>query len=112
MNTRLNAGRLRHRVTIEAPQHTQDPQTGEIVTTWAPFAENIAAAIEPVSVREFVAAQAVQSRIQVRIVIRHRGGLVAGMRIVGSDGTIYHPQGFLPDADSGREYFTIPCSTC
>lgn len=112
MNTRLNAGRLRHRVTIQVPQHTQDPQTGEMVTTWASFAENIAAAIEPVSVREFVAAQAVQSRIEVRIVIRYRSGLNAAMRLVGSDGTIYNPQGFLPDADSGREYLTIPCSTC
>lgn len=112
MNARLNAGRLRHQITIEAPQHTQDPQTGEIVTTWVPFASNVAAAIEPVSVREFVAAQAVQSRIQVRIVIRYRSGLAANMRIVGSDGTIYNPQGFLPDPDSGREYLTIPCATC
>lgn len=112
MKKGLNAGRLRHRVTIEAPQHTQDPQTGEIVTTWASFASNVAAAIEPVSVREFVAAQAVQSRIEVRIVIRYRSGLTPNMRLVGPDGTIYQPQGFLPDANSGREYLSIPCSTC
>lgn len=113
MSNRLAAGRLRHRITIEAPQQTQDPETGEIVTSWVPVAENIAAAIEPLSAREFIAAQATQSRIQARIIIRFRSGLTADMRIVAQDGTVYDPAGFLPDLDSGRQYLTIPVSaTC
>lgn len=112
MTTKLNAGRLRHRITIEAPIHEQNPTTGEVLTSWVPFAQNIAAAIEPLSVREFVAAQSNQSRIDARIVIRFRMGLNATMRIVTADGTIYNPKGFLPDPDSGREYLTIACSTC
>lgn len=33
------------------------------------------------------------------------------MRLVGPNGAIYTPAAFLPDADSGREYLTVPCST-
>ena len=107
----LKAGRLRHRITIEAPELVQDPTTGELAKSWVPVAENIAAAIEPLSARDFIAAQAIQSRISARITIRHRSGLRPDMRIVTPDGAIYSPKGFLPDPDSGREYLTIPCES-
>lgn len=108
----FNAGRLRHRITIESPELVQNPVTGELVQSWVPVAQNIAAAIEPLSAREFIAAQATQSKITARIVIRYRAGLKPNMRIVASDGAIYNPQGFLPDLNSGREYITIPCESC
>ena len=106
----LNAGRLRHRVKIEAPTQTQDPTTGKITTTWQTVVENLPAAIEPLSARDLIAAQSLQSKVSVRIVIRYRPGLTPNMRIIGSDGTVYKPVAFLPDAESGREYLTVPCS--
>lgn len=109
MSKPLAAGRLRHRVRIESPTRTQDAG-GTLATTWDVVAE-VYASIEALSVRDFIAAQAVQSKVSVRITIRHLSGLSTDMRLIGPDGTIYKPLGFLPDADSNREYLTVPCTT-
>lgn len=117
----LAAGRLRHRVLIERRDFLrdsngdviQDPNTGDTQEDWFPVAE-VYAAIEPLSAREFLAAQATQSQVTARIVIRHRDGLNAGMRLIhmvnGARGAVYNPAGFLADKDSGLEYLTIPVS--
>lgn len=105
----LKAGRLRHRVDIQARQQVQNPVTGETTNTWVTVFASVPAAIEPLSARDFIAAQAVQSEINARIVIRYRDGLNASMRILHK-GKIYNPAGWLPDADSGREYLTSPVS--
>lgn len=118
----LAAGRLRHRVLIESLENVldsngevvQNPDTGEVATQWVAVAE-VYAAIEPLSAREFIQSQATQSRIEARIVIRHRPDLNPSMRLVhmvnGVRGKVYNPAGFLADPDSGLEYFTIPVST-
>lgn len=104
----MRAGKLRHRVTIQAPGMTQDPNTGEMLTGWADWA-TVQASVEPLSAREFIAAQAAQSEVTARIVIRYRDGVLPTMRILHR-GLIYNIQGVLPDADSGREYITLPVS--
>jgi SPP1 family predicted phage head-tail adaptor len=105
----LDPGELRHRITIQRPIEQQDPVTGELTTNWVAVATNIAAAIKPSSVREFVAAQAMQSQVTARIVIRYRAGLTAQMRILHG-ARVFNPQGWLSDEDSGLEYLTAPCS--
>lgn len=105
----LPAGRLRHRVDIQGRQDVQDPVTGEMVPAWVSVWTAVPAAIEPLSAREFIAAQAVQSQVVARITLRYREGLDASMRIVHK-GAIYNIAGLLPDKDSGLEYFTIPVS--
>ncbi len=67
------------------------------------------AGIEPLSARDFIAAQAVQSEVTARIVIRYREGVTAAMRIKHA-GRLYTIHGVLPDAKSGREYLTLPVS--
>lgn len=104
----LAAGRLRHRISIQRPVNTQD-SNGDMVLDWEDVATDIAAAIEPLSVREFIASQSMQSQITARIVIRYRDGLNATMRILHGS-RVYNPQGWLADADSGLEYLTAPCS--
>ena len=99
---------MRYRIDIEKRVETQDPDTGAIVVTWEPVCRNIAASIEPLSVREFISSAALQSEITTRIVIRHRKGLDASMRIV-HQGKIYNPAGWLPDHESGKDYLTAPC---
>jgi SPP1 family predicted phage head-tail adaptor len=118
----LEAGALRHRIRIEQyaelpdsnGETIQDETTGEVAREWQEVA-TVWAAIEPVSAREFVQSQAMQSQISARIVIRHRDGLDASMRLVhvrtGRADVIYNPHAFLADKDSGLEYLTIPCST-
>lgn len=105
----LSAGRLRHRIDIQKREQVQDPVTGAMTTTWVNEWSSVPAAIEPLSVREFMQSQANQAEISARITIRYREGLVATMRIVHKD-RIYNPEGFLQDPDSGLEYVTIPCS--
>lgn len=104
----LSAGRLRHRIRIERPGYEQDSVTGEMVLSWELVAEKVPAAIEPLSAREFIAAQAVQSQVTTRIVIRRRE-IDASMRIVHR-GKIYNIHGVLADPKSGLEYLTLPCS--
>lgn len=117
----IEAGRLRHRVRIEELRYLldsngdtwQDDMTGETRQTWQEVA-TVSAAIEPLSAREFVQSQAMQSQVTARIVIRYRDGLNAAMRLVhvrtGRPDVIYNPAAFLPDVDSGLEYLTAPCS--
>lgn len=105
----LKAGRLRHRVDIQSRQDVQDPNTGDVAPTWVTVWPNVPAAIEHLSAREFIAAQAVQSQVVARITMRHREGLDASMRILHKS-TVYNIAGLLPDKDSGLEYFTVPVS--
>lgn len=105
----LSAGRLRHRVDIQQRADVQDPVTGEMVPGWATVWPAVPAAIEPLSAREFIAAQAIQSNISARIVIRYRDNMLPTMRILHK-GRIYNPAGWLPDPVRGNEYLTAPCS--
>lgn len=102
------AGILRHRVRIEE-QVTAKDSFGQVDTYWAPFA-TVWAAIEPLSAREFLAAQQVQSKASARITIRYRPGLLASMRIIHRD-TLYNIEGILQDKESGIEYMTLPVSS-
>lgn len=103
----IAAGKLRHRITIEAKVTGRDPGTGAPITTWQTWAD-MWAEVAPLSAREFIAAQAGQSEVTARITIRYRQGLLATMRIVHR-GQIYNIAGMLPDNVSGLEYITIPC---
>jgi SPP1 family predicted phage head-tail adaptor len=108
----LAAGKLRHRIEIQRPVHSQNPETGADSVTWStvPGCASVPAAINPLSGREFMAAQAQQSEIVARIVIRAREGLNATMRALHR-GKVYQFAGPpLADVDSGLEYFTIPVS--
>ena len=104
----MQAGKLRHLLSLQAEQQTRDPDTGAVSIAWVEEAQ-VWAAIEPLSVREFIAAQGVQSEVTARITIRYRDGVTARKRLV--DGSrIYNIQGVLADRGSGREYLTLPCS--
>jgi SPP1 family predicted phage head-tail adaptor len=112
----IDAGRLRHVVDFEVREDTQDATTGGITTTWASIFTDVRAAIEPLSVREVIAAAKDTPVVSARITVRHRAGMNAAQRIVHTccantvGEEIYNPAGFLRDKDSGLEYVTIPCS--
>lgn len=101
----LAAGRLRHRVSIEEPAETIDAD-GMRTKVWVNFAD-VWAAVEPLSAREFLAAQANQSAVIGKIIIRYRAGLRAAMRILFR-GQYYDLAGIIPDNVSGLEWLTIP----
>jgi SPP1 family predicted phage head-tail adaptor len=120
----MDSGKLRQRVLFEAlvaqtdtaDDVIQDEATGVVDRVWTPIAE-VWAAIEPLSAREFLAAQAVQSKVTTRITIRNprTWAVSPAMRLVqirrgGVRGATYNIEGVLPDRESGLEYLTLPCS--
>lgn len=105
----LDAGRLRHRVTIQSRQDSQDPVTGETIVTWADAWVNLAAAIEPLSADERIVAQAQRSEVTTRITMRTLPGLTAQHRLI-HNGRVYNLAGVIPDPDSGLEWMTLPVS--
>lgn len=58
---RMQAGKLRHRVTIQEPVMVQNPETGAVNKTWQDIA-TVWAEVSPLSAREFIAAQASQGK--------------------------------------------------
>lgn len=102
----LAAGRLRHKVMIQYPLTTQNPETGAMDTVWTDLA-SVWASVEPASVREFIAAGAEQSEVSGKIIIRRRDDVNATMRVLYR-GLSYAILGVLTDPVSGLEYITLP----
>lgn len=103
----LESGRLRHRIDIERREDVQDPTTGASSPRWVVQYARIPAEVAPLSAREFITAQAMQSQISGRITIRYLPGITAKHRI--KHGAQYYDIGGppLPDKESGREYLTL-----
>ena len=99
------SGKLRHKVQLQDEQIAQDPDTGEMVKTWATIA-TLWAEIVPLSGREFLAASAEQSEVRSRITIRYREDVTAAMRVVYR-GKYFNILAVLPDAESGKEHLTL-----
>lgn len=105
----MRAGKLRHRVKLQAFTTTVDPDTGYRDKAWADVA-TLWAVVAPLSGREFLAAAATQSKVTARITIRHRAGVTNNHRILHG-ATVYNIEAVLPDANSGKEHLTLMCST-
>lgn len=102
---------LRHRVIIQKPVETQDLDSGAVIVSWQDVA-TVWSSIEPLSAREFIAAQAEASKVNTRITIRYRNDITDKMRLYhASKDMYYNIEGVLADKDSGLEYLTLPCST-
>jgi SPP1 family predicted phage head-tail adaptor len=80
----MRAGRLKHKITIQAPGTTQDA-IGQPIPGWTDFA-SVRADIFDISGREYVAAAAVQNAAQTKMMIRYLAGIVPDMRVL--DGTV------------------------
>lgn len=112
----LKRGELRHRIRFEENAYLrdtsgnviQDEQTGETSRQWT-LVREAWAKIAPSSGREFIAAQAVQSKVVARITVEYQQ-VDPSWRIV-HNGTVYNIEAVLTDADSGLEYLSMPVST-
>lgn len=109
----LDAGTLRHKVTIQQLVDIADSSgevqdsNGDPVQEWVDVA-TVWAAIEPVSGREFIAAQAEQSKVVARVVIRYRNDIDSAMRLFHPYKQFYYNiEAILPDKESGLEYLTV-----
>lgn len=104
----IRAGTLRHRVTLQKRVYTRDPDTGEKLLGWEDVAK-VYASISDSSAKELMVAQAAQSEVTGRIVIRYRSGVDASMRILYRN-QVFNIQGVQHDLVSGIEYLTLPYS--
>lgn len=101
----MDAGLLRHRVTLQRPKRTQNPNSGALTTRWVRVA-TVWARVVPLSVRELLQSAAANSSVTARITIRWRADVDATMQ-VRHGGKCYGIVGVLPDPDSGREWLTM-----
>lgn len=102
----LNAGMLRHRISIDRLDHEQDETTGAMNAIWTEIASAVPASVEPLSGREFIAAAQTGSTVSARITLRHRPDLNHAMR-VRHGATVYRIKAVLPDHKSGKEWQTL-----
>lgn len=75
----MRIGRLRHRLTLEAPV-TEEEEIGGRNVTWSPVA-TVWAAIETVNGNETGALGQTDARLFHRIIIRHRADIGPAMRL-------------------------------
>ena len=104
----MNAGSLRHRISIDELVTTQDSETGATEETWVEVCQ-VWAAINPISGREFIASAAMQDQVNTRITIRWRTGILPEMRARHTD-TIYNIRAVLPDPTL-RRHITLMCES-
>lgn len=111
----LAAGRLRHRLRLEEYVDVLDSNgepiphnTDGTVQAWQ-LVREVRGAIEPLSIKAFIAVQSQQSKVIAHIVIRRTARIDPSMRFVHGS-TVYHIEGILADRESGREYITCPVS--
>jgi SPP1 family predicted phage head-tail adaptor len=76
----MQAGKLRHRITIQEPVTARNGY-GEAITTWTAVA-TVWASVEPLSGREFFAAEHVQSEVTHRVRMRWQSGITPDMRVL------------------------------
>lgn len=103
----IAAGRLRHIVSIERQVEIID-SNGDHHREWQ-YVTSLRAEIRPLSGRELLMAQQVQSQVSVNIVARYREDVDASMRIK-NNGTIYNILAVIHDPESGREWMMMPCA--
>ena len=102
----MKAGNLDQRVTLERMQGGQDELGQPLPDEWAPLGVCWAAVL-PLQGREYIAAQAVQSDVTTRIVIRFRPGITPADRVV-HEGRIYNITSVI-DVRSGNHELQLMC---
>ena len=82
----MQAGKLRHRITIENPQDVRGP-TGEELEAWVTLA-TVSASVEPLSGRELLQAEQLQAEATLMVRIRYLDGLTNESRILHDGRTL------------------------
>lgn len=105
----MKIGKLRHRVTIQKKTESKTG-TGSLIHKWEDLC-HAWASIEPLSVREFLAAQSIQSEASAKITIKFNKNIPidSTMRVLYR-GKVYNISGVLADPKSGLDYITLPVS--
>lgn len=107
----MRAGRLRHRVAIQRRTGAESG-FGEPTDTWSTLA-TVSAGIEPISGREYFAAQQVQSEVTHRVTIRYFEGVNPKDRLLWTDPATgvarYFDIRAVIDRDERHREFALMC---
>ena len=101
----MRAGRLDQRVTIERRQ-VGSGGLGQPSNTWVPLA-TVWASVEPLTGREFIQANTLQSPVAARVRMRYMAGITTADRVVHR-GKTYSLEAVI-DARSAREELVLMC---
>lgn len=82
----MRAGQLRHRVTIQSPVQSQN-ETGEVELAWVDLC-SLWASVEPLTGRELLRADRVESELTHRVRLRHDSRVSSRLRIVHESRTL------------------------
>lgn len=101
----LQAGKLRHRATLDHKTVSLDSYGAETVT-WANFA-NVWASVEDLAGRELWAAQAEQGEVTTKVIIRYRSDIVMTDRVT-ANGRTFDIIG-ISDPDGRETHLLLYC---
>ena len=101
----MEAGKLRHRVTIQVATVTQDA-FGAPSYSWATFLASVPMALEPLNGREMVTAGAQYPQVSTQGTMRWATGILPTMRVLSDDSETYAIRAVLPDA-TGRKSIVL-----
>jgi SPP1 family predicted phage head-tail adaptor len=101
----MRAGQLKHRAQIQSLVSSQDSD-GHITESWVDFGSKIWINLMPLSGRELLSADAIQSKVTAKAILRFRAGVLPSMRLTYRD-TLYNIEAVIPDSNSGREMLTL-----
>ena len=96
----MKAGQLDQRVTVERFSRTED-ELGQPIESWAPLF-TCWAAVEPLTGREYLAAQAAVSEVTAKIRMRFRPWMTAQDRVI-HNGITYGIQSVIDVRSEHRE---------
>ncbi len=112
MDYRINAGTLRHRVTIEKPKFAAAGALGDLGQDWQPIARSVPAEVEWLQGRKLLAAQAIHAEAEVRIILRYNASLTAQCRFVDDDGNRHRIVSLMPDTLKRHWTALCKCVAC
>lgn len=101
----MKAGQLDQRISVERFTRTED-ELGQPIESWAPLF-TCWAAVEPLTGREYLAAQAAVSEVTARIRMRFRPWMTAEDRVI-HNGTTYNIVSLI-DVRSGHRELVLMC---
>ena len=101
----LIVGGMRHRITLERQQTTQD-SVGQTVDTWTTL-RKVWAKIKPLGAREFYAQSGEHAQITHEVYVRHGVGATAADRI-SYDGRTFDIRGVINQGERDK-YLTLRC---
>lgn len=106
----MRSGALRHKIRIQVAATVKD-KFGATVTTWTDYRTDVMAEISQMKAYDKAAVAATWPGADVTITLRYIAGLVANMRVVGPDGTIYSILGSPNDVDGRHREHVLTCQS-